>query len=82
MVSPALGLGGPQSPWLWRQALWDGPLQEGPRGRFRPKEVRRPHPLGMWRAEGRAKVRALGSVSMVLSLLARGAFEVCWGLRA
>ena len=41
-VSLALGLGGPQSPALGRQAPWDAPLVSPPRFRISPQEAQIP----------------------------------------
>ena len=41
-LSLALGLRGPQSPGLRRQAPWEGPLAGRPRVRVSPQEASRP----------------------------------------
>ena len=74
-VHPALGLGGPQSPALQRQAPWEGPHGGQPRFRFSPKEAGRPYSPAFWRLEWRTEVRALVSGSVGLGVLSRGAFE-------
>ena len=52
-VSLALGLGGPQNPVLWCQAIWDGPL-----------EAHRCKLMAVGCAEWQAKMRTLGRGSM------------------
>ena len=79
-MSAALGLGGPQSPALRRQAPWEGPL--GGRGRVRvsPQEAGRPDPQVVRRAQFQAEVRELVRGSVGPSVLAQGAFECFRGL--
>ena len=53
-LSLMLGLWGPQSPALWRQAPWEGPLGGQPRVKVSPQEAGRPDPPAVRRAVGRA----------------------------
>ena len=79
-MSPALGLRGPKSPALRRQAPFEGPLGGRPRVRVSPQEAGRPDRLVVWQAEGRAEVRVLASRCVDPSVLAWGAFKSRWGL--
>ena len=79
-MSPALGVGGSQSPALCSQAPWEGHLGGRPRVRVSPLEAGRPDPLAVRRAKGPAEVRVLTSGSMGASVVAQGAFEGRQGL--
>ena len=48
------GLGGPQSPALWRQAPWEGPLGGRPRVRVRPQEAGKPGAKWFWQCNKNA----------------------------
>ena len=79
-MSPALVLGGPQSPACWCQTPWEGPLDSQPRVWVRPQEAAGPDLLVVRLAEGLAEVRALVSRSVGGSILAHGAFKCHQGL--
>ena len=79
-MSPALGLGDPQSPALRRQARWEGPFGGRPRVRVSPLKASRPDLPAVGQVEGRAEVRALKNGSVGPSVLAWGAFEGRRGL--
>ena len=74
-MSPALGLGGPQSLALWTHAPWEGRLWGQPRVIVSPQEAGRPDPLAVGCVEGRAELWAMVSRSVVPSILSRGDFE-------
>ena len=78
-VSLALGLGGPQSPALRRQAPWEGPFGGGPSVRV-SLEAGSPDPPALLQVEGWAEVKALASGSVGPNVLVQEAFEGHRGL--
>ena len=74
-VSLALGLGGPQSPALWHQVPFEGPLGGRHSIRDSPQEDDRPKCMAVRQVEGQTKVRVLGRGSVGPRSLARGDFK-------